>query len=81
MPYRPAFADCAWPPPGPIPRRMPGGRILVRRTKLTEDGPVPAGNGCSRRARTASRRETSSTGATGHRAAPREPTPPYDFHG
>ncbi|MEU7935101.1 hypothetical protein [Micromonospora echinofusca] len=43
MPYREAPMDAAWPPPGPIPRRMPDGAILVRRMTLTPDGPVPTG--------------------------------------
>lgn len=43
MPWREQPADQVWPPPGPIPRRMPDGRLLVRRMKMTEEGPVPNG--------------------------------------
>jgi hypothetical protein len=43
MPWHEQPADIVWPPPGPVPRRMPDGAILVRRVTLTPDGPVLAG--------------------------------------
>lgn len=45
MPYREQPMSAAWLPPGPVPRRVPDGAILVRRMNLTPNGPLSLGAG------------------------------------